>query len=135
MQRECKFCDNNQMINMEEAPPGSKNKWVVTNLDGSYHKHFKQGGQQTTTITPTQQPKQETVTVSESIAKTDWKERGEAIATAHQENMEQGELLRTSINNLTEKLDEVGTQLYNITKQLSSFNDIVRAYLDSVSKQ
>lgn len=126
MQRECKFCDNHQQVNMEK-PEGAE-KWVVTNLDGSYHKHVKYGGNQ-----PEQTTISDTSTVQE--AKITSNLRSEAIAKAHEENMDSNEKLRTSINNLNVNLEEVGNQLYNITKQLSAFNDIVRAYLQSLNKE
>lgn len=140
MPRECQFCDNHQMINMEENPPGSKYRWKVTNLDGSFHKHVKYGSQQ-----QQQQPKQETVTITDTVAKPMVTKdeqyqikqavKEEAIATAHKENMEESEKLRASLNNLEQKIDDVGTQVYNLTKVLSGFSDIVRAYLDSVGQE
>ena len=44
MQRECNYCDNHQQVNMEKD--NSTGKWIVTNLDGSFHKHVKYGGSQ-----------------------------------------------------------------------------------------
>ena len=126
MQRECKFCDNAQMVNMEEAPSGSGRKWNVTNLDGSFHKHVKYGG------STQSQPKQETVTITESVARpvvTHEEEakitaslRSEAIAKAHEENIEASEKLRHTIQGVIEELIE-------FNKNFRTFNEIARDYL------
>lgn len=132
LQRECKFCDNNQMVNMEK-PPGSE-KWVVTNLDGTAHKHIKFNAQ------PAQTPQQTIVNMPtnptpEYEAKITAGLRSEAIAKAHEENMAESEKLRGCLSALDDTINTIGDQLYNISKQLSDFNSIVRAYLETVTKQ
>ena len=49
-QTACKFCDDHQQVNMYKPYEGAK--WVVTNLDGSAHRHNKTQQQ------PSQQPQQ-----------------------------------------------------------------------------
>lgn len=119
---------------MEENAPGSKYKWSVTNLDGTFHKHVKYSSQ------PAETPQQTIVNMPtnpthEYEAKITAGLRSEAIAKAHEENMEANDKLRAAINSLNDQISDVGSQLYNITRQLSSFNDIVRAYLETLNKE
>lgn len=127
MQQACKFCDNHQQINMEEAPPGAGRKWNVTNLDGSFHKHVKYGGNQQETIQQTGQVvHKDTLEVNE--AKITANLRTEAIAKAHEENMEASNKLRQVIQSLVD-------QLVSIETTMTMFNETIRAYLDApVSK-
>lgn len=103
LQRECQFCDDHQQINMEEAPPGAGRKWNVTNLDGSFHKHNKQGpvatGQTTTVVNKPTDP------TPEYEAKITAGLRSEAIAQAHKDNMEEGKLLRETITSLKTEIN------------------------------
>lgn len=91
---------------MEEAPPGAGRKWNVTNLDGSFHKHNKQGGagqppqqQQTTVVNKPTDP------TPEYEAKITAGLRSEAIAKAHEENMEEGKKLRQTIIDLRTEIN------------------------------
>jgi hypothetical protein len=97
MQRECKYCDNNQMVNMDK--PDGSDKWIVTNLDGSYHKHVKFGSAPTTTTQThlQQQPLQQ---------QSHYQERQEAIAEAHEENIEASKRLSMSINRLAAAIEK-----------------------------
>jgi hypothetical protein len=110
------------MVNMEEAPSGSGRKWNVTNLDGSFHKHVKYGGQ------PEQLPLQTTVInkptdpTPEYEAKITAGLRSEAISKAHDENMEASEKLRHTIQGVIEELIE-------FNKNFRTFNEIARDYL------
>lgn len=137
-QIKCNYCDNGQDILYDrDANP------KTTNLDGTHHYHVRHG--------PQQQPKQETVTISQDVTKpvvTKQEEtiirehlavtRDKAIGEAHKENMEESKLvreesakLRTSIDNHKVTLDDVSTQIYNLNKTLSTGFDLLRAYLDA----
>lgn len=129
MQQACKFCDNHQQINMEEAPPGAGRKWNVTNLDGSFHKHIKYGAQPQQPPLTQQQP--QTVTINQPTNPTPEYEakitaglRSEAIAKAHEENMEASNKLRQVIQSLVD-------QLVSIETTMTMFNETIRAYLDA----
>lgn len=96
MQRECNYCDNHQQVNMEKDQ--ASGKWVVTNLDGSYHKHVKLGGYQ----------QQASIPSSNTVTRTEQQQqRSEAIAQAHQDNMEANDKLRSAIQGLTDKLTDL----------------------------
>jgi hypothetical protein len=72
--------------------PDGRTKWNVTNLDGSFHNHVKYGGsseQQQTTIPST---------TSQS--------RQDAIAQAHEENIEASKHLAASINRLAAAIEK-----------------------------
>ena len=121
MQRECNYCDNHQQVNMQKND--STGKWVVTNLDGSYHKHVKYGGNQQETIQQTGQVvHKDTPEVNE--AKITANLRTEAIAKAHEENMEASNKLRQVIQSLVD-------QLVSIETTMTMFNETIRAYLDA----
>jgi hypothetical protein len=110
---------------MTEAPPGSKYKWNVTNLDGSFHKHVKYGGNQQETIQQTGNvvhKDKDTPEINE--AKITANLRTEAIAKAHEENMEASEKLRQVIQALVD-------QLVSIETTMTMFNETIRAYLDA----
>ena len=114
-QIKCNYCDNGQDILYD---PNASPKTV--NLDGSHHYHVKYGPSQ-------QQSKQETVTRTEPVSRpmvTHEEEskitaalRSEAIAKAHEENMEASRNLTAAVNSLN--------------STISTFIDIVGKYLDS----
>src|SRR4249919_3547414 len=120
MQRECNYCDNHQQVNMEKND--STGKWNITNLDGSYHKHVKYRPQQTTTKSETI-VKKEKDTPEINEAKITAALRTEAIAKAHEDNMEASTKLRTVIQALVD-------QLISIEQTMTMFNETIRAYLD-----
>jgi hypothetical protein len=90
------------MVNMEK--PDGADKWIVTNLDGSYHKHVKYGGSS-----------QQQTTISDSVIRRDTPEiqeakitanlRSEAIAKAHEENMAASKRLSESIDRLAAAIE------------------------------
>lgn len=82
-----------------DKPDGS-DKWIVTNLDGSHHKHLKYSQQQSTIVN------RPTETTPEYEAKITAALRTEAIAKAHEDNMQASDRLRKSIDNLADKLDK-----------------------------
>lgn len=84
-----------------EKPQGSE-KWVVTNLDGSYHKHVKLGGYQES---KQEQLIREAPEINE--AKITANLRSEAIAKAHEENIEASSKLTSAINRLCDTLVDI----------------------------
>jgi len=100
MQRQCNYCDNHQEVNMEKD--NSTGKWIVTNLDGSFHKHVKYGGSQQSQVVnvPTNPTPEYEAKITAGL-------RSEAIAKAHDENIEANERLRQAITALTDKLGDL----------------------------
>jgi len=130
MQRECKFCDNHQTVNMEK-PEGS-DKWIVTNLDGSFHKHVKYGGNQ---------PSQQHVTISDTVVRKESPEVKEAWNKAHEENMNAAENQVQAMNELKETINSLGDgildtkfELHEINNNLKALTSIVTAYLETFKK-
>jgi hypothetical protein len=84
----------------------STGKWIVTNLDGSFHKHVKYGGvsqeaiQQTGSVVHKDTPEISEAKITANL-------RTEAIAKAHDENIEANERLRQAITALTDKLGDL----------------------------
>jgi hypothetical protein len=79
MQRPCKYCENGQEVMMETGPDG---KWIVTNLDGTAHRHVKSGP------SLTQAPKLGSTAVTNQVAREAQEERNRQIIAAHDENIE-----------------------------------------------
>lgn len=124
MQRECKFCDNHQQVNMEK-PEGSE-KWIVTNLDGSFHKHVRYGGSQQQEERIYDGSKQ-TGLIGQNIsheneAKITAALRTEGWNKAHAENMDSNEQTRQTIRELIAELKAIGISI-------NQFNQMVKSYL------
>ena len=97
MQKECFTCG--QQIYLTRPSPGSP--WVKTNLDGSEHRDAKKS------------PRQTSFDNSTSAAA----QRSDAIAKAHEENMEASKNLTFAITNLTVSIE--------------SLRDLVKIYLET----
>lgn len=118
MQRECKYCDNHQQVNMEK-PEGSE-KWIVTNLDGSFHKHVKYGGYQSQDSQ--QQIQHAPTTITENVQRAETANlRSEAIAKAHADNMDSNEQTRQTIRELTAELKAIGTSINLLNQTVKSY--------------
>lgn len=113
MQRECKFCDDHQQVNMEK-PEGSE-KWIVTNLDGSFHKHVKYGGNQ-----PSQQHVYDGSKQTGLIGQNQ-NQRSEAISKAHDENMDSNEQTRQIIRELIAELKAIQISINNLNQTVKSY--------------
>jgi hypothetical protein len=128
MQKECNFCDNHQQINLEKND--ATGKWVATNLDGSIHKHIKYNAQ----------PKQETVTITETVARPIVTReeaadiRSEAIAKAHDENMQANQNLIESINQLANAILDNRQELRDINANIRILTNTIMAYIESTGK-
>lgn len=106
MQRPCKYCENGQEVMMETGADG---KWIVTNLDGTQHRHVK--ASQGTSLTQT--PKIASTAVTNQTAREAQEERNKQITLAHDENI-------LASRNLTEAIKY-------LTQAISNLADITRA--------
>ena len=96
---------------------GPDDKWVVTNLDGSIHKHVKSGGSVSTT------PKVVSTAVTNQAAREAQEARNKQIIQAHDENIIASRNLTEAIKELTQAIsllaevsrikNEIGTGLEN----------------------
>jgi hypothetical protein len=103
MQKECFTCG--QQIYLTRPSPGSP--WVKTNLDGSEHRDAKKSSGQFSS------QRQLGTDNSTSAAA----QRSDAIAKAHEENMEASKNLTFAITNLTVSIE--------------SLRDLVKIYLET----
>ena|SRR5690242_17537088 len=100
MQRECKFCENGQMVEMEKDEYG---KWIVTNLDGTQHRHVKSSPGPSLT----QAPKFASTATTNQAAKEAQEARNKQIIQAHDENIEASAKLTAAVTRLADTLTEI----------------------------
>lgn len=122
-----------------DKPPGAE-KWIVTNLDGSYHKHNRQGGTSTTT-TITENVQRAETPPHEQETKITASLRTEAWNKAHEENMVAAEAhiqaikdQTQAIKDQTDAISDVKFELHEMNTNIKTLTNVITAYLERQMK-